>query len=156
MPVGRLFSRCVRVAFGLGAVVAALSLGASRGDSSRAGGDPTVRLSLHRAGNTVAVKAFSLSGSADGLYPGGKVPLALTIVNPNKQDLMVKTINVVAGDAGACSAAQLVADSFAGSLLVRKQSRVTVSLDLQMSDEAGNECKGASFPLTYRGTAEAG
>jgi hypothetical protein len=64
-----------------------------------------------------ARRIFRVSGSVGGLYPGRKLPLVLTITNPQRYAITVTAITTKVGNASAaCFAMYLTVSSFTGSL----------------------------------------
>ena len=150
MTVRGFLSRCVRGALGLGVAAAALSLGApERPEASRA-----ARLELEHVGAVARVKSFTMSGGVGGLYPGGETSLPVTIVNPNKQDMLVTSITVSAADSGGCESENVDVRPLAKPVLVRRQAEAVASITIGLERSAGDECKGVTFALTFSGVGE--
>ncbi|HET7328522.1 MAG TPA: hypothetical protein VFJ14_14695 [Nocardioidaceae bacterium] len=90
------------------------------------------------------------------LSPGQTINLAVTVVNPNNQDVQLTKIQVVKGTPTnpACSAAWFQVQDFSGSQTIKKNSQLAVSLPMSMADVAANQdaCKGVAIPLTFTAT----
>lgn len=99
-------------------------------------------------------KAFTIEGNVGGLFPGGAKQILLTVRNPNRQAITVTSLNVAVGSIGPCAASNLWVTNFSGQLIVGAQTSSTRSVPIGMFAAAGNECKDASFALTFTGTAE--
>ena len=99
--------------------------------------------------------AVSIEGTVTDLYPGAQRQLALTVTNPDNQDLKVTSLKVTVGnsDKPGCLGANVVATSFSGSFIVKKQQSVTRQLPVRMVASPAASCQGATFPLQYEGTA---
>jgi hypothetical protein len=100
-------------------------------------------------------RSFSIVGAVTDLYPGAQKQLALTVTNPDNQDLKVTSLKVTVQDSNqpGCAAANLVATDFSGSFVVKKHQSVTRQLPLRMVASPAASCQGATFPLQYEGTA---
>jgi hypothetical protein len=101
-------------------------------------------------------KNFQISGQVSGLYPGAQKQLNLGVSNPNNFAINVTTLTVTVGSPGVvgCAQSNVAATSFTGSLIVAKNATVTKSLPINMLPSAPDQCRGATFPLTFGGTAE--
>lgn len=90
------------------------------------------------------------------LSPGQTINLAVTVVNPNNQDVQLTKIQVVKGTPTnpTCSAAWFQVQDFSGSQTIKKNSQLAVSLPMSMTDLAVNQdaCKGVTIPLTFTAT----
>lgn len=139
----------------------------SAGDAKAIGGLPSggpssgssgvVDCALVGGGEIDCPKAFSIVGSAYGLYPGGTVRLPLDITNPNAEDIRVTSIDVsvVATSGGSCSPSNVHAADYAGEgFLVPAGESRTISLALTMSAQAPDACQNVTFTLSYSGEAE--
>jgi hypothetical protein len=97
---------------------------------------------------------FSVSGSASGAYPGGNLPLPLTVTNQYPFAITVTSISIQVGNATSnCPAANLTPMNFTGSLAVPANGTASVTLGVMMVSGAPNACQGVTFPLTYTATA---
>lgn len=105
-------------------------------------------------------QTFGLSGDLAEVYPGFDGTLTVTLTNPHRFAIVVTTVEVAvgapidtaAGD-GPCLTAHLEVDEFSGAREVGRLGTATQGLDARMSPDAPDACQGASFPLTYSGTA---
>lgn len=110
-------------------------------------------------------KSFTITGTMNGLYPGGTVNLSLTVNNPNAQAIRVTAlsalldhIDTAPGAPGTCTAANsgLVIHDWDGSAFI-VQKRATASapgvirIDMQSQSDPG--CEGATFWFNYNGSA---
>jgi hypothetical protein len=98
--------------------------------------------------------AFTITGSAQRLYPGRTLPLHLTVTNHETFAIVVTSITTAAADASsACPATELAVGAFAGALTepCRRTAKVTVPIALVHA--APDACQGALFHLTYFGRA---
>jgi len=101
-----------------------------------------------------APKRFSIRGHVDGLMPGKRSPLVLTIRNPWSRTIRVTSVGARIGPSGRpCQLRNLTVSRFRGSLVVRPRSirRLVLSAGLRAGAPAG--CRGATFGLTFHGTA---
>jgi hypothetical protein len=117
-------------------------------------------------GNPAPGKAFTLTGSVTGLFPGVTSKLYVTVTNPNNQAMTVtnvtatltsvtKAANAPAGTCAA-SAANLAIQPFTGpSFTVAANSSRSSSpayIPVMAPSTAANACQGATFTLTYGAT----
>ena len=117
-------------------------------------------------GNPAPGKAFTITGSLTGLFPGVASKLYLTVANPNNQAMTVTNLTATVtsvtkatnAPAGSCTAtaANLVIQSFTGPSFAvpanssRSSSPAYIPVLTPLS--AANACQGATFTLTYAGT----
>jgi hypothetical protein len=101
-------------------------------------------------------KNFQISGQVSGLYPGAQKQLNLSVSNPNNFPINVTSLAVTVGGPGVvgCAQSNVAVTNFSGSLIVAKNATVTKSLPINMLSSAPDQCRGATFPLTFGGTAE--
>jgi hypothetical protein len=98
---------------------------------------------------------FVVSGDVTDLAPGVTRPLQLRLTNPNDDGIAVQTLQVTVADSPTgCSGGSLQVGPFAGPLFVPGGGEARVSLPVTMATSAGTACQGATFPLTYGGSAE--
>ena len=98
---------------------------------------------------------FVVSGRVEGLRPGGTRSLALTVQNPNSVAIRVTSITVAAGTARpGCPGSSLVLPQWTGSLPVAQRGTASLSVNVRLPAGAPDACQGATWPLTYGGTAE--
>jgi hypothetical protein len=98
--------------------------------------------------------AFRIGGSVGGLYPGLAARLVLTVVNPQRYAIVVKSITTGVGTPKAgCGASNLTVGAFSGRLPVSARSSAEVSVRVTLVHSAPDACQGAVFPLQYSGLA---
>jgi len=101
-----------------------------------------------------AARSFVVSGDVNGLAPGVTRPLQLRLGNPNGADIAVQSLQVTVGDSGAgCGGDALHVGPFSGPVLVPGHGEAQISLPVTMAGSASSTCQGATFPLTYGGSA---
>lgn len=99
--------------------------------------------------------AFELTGSVDGLYPGANLALPVRVENPARFAVRLLTLEVRVADAGpGCPASTISVGPYPGGVQVPARGEVVVDLPVTMIPGAPDACQGATFALTYRGTAE--
>ena len=152
-------------AFGAATVLAAAVL--FPGVLGSPDGEPSVlamQLAATNEGNPA--KSFTMSGSISGLAPSVPLSLPLRINNPNSQALRVTRLQVTVGQANTgCNGRHVQIDNttdtagpntvtVAVTSTVPRNSHIVVSVPVMLLNTAGNNCKGATFPLQYeaRGT----
>jgi hypothetical protein len=114
------------------------------------------------SGSNAEPVAFAVSGSPlKGLYPGLTKNMAMTLYNPYRYDLTVKSLTgfVVRSSKRAChaTAANLVVRPFSGPLpvTVRSRHRKNVGvIPIHMPRSASTSCQGTSFTIRLAGTAK--
>jgi hypothetical protein len=93
-------------------------------------------------------RSFKLSGSVQGLYPGGRRTLTVAVRSPYRRGLRLVSLRVSVRDAGpACRASNLSVGPFRGFVNVRPRGVRLVRLAVRMARSAGDACRGARFPL---------
>ena len=96
-------------------------------------------------------RTFKLSGSVRGLYPGGLGHVAVTVHNPYRKTLRLRALRVLVRRARpGCPASVLRLKPFRGYLDVRPRRSRKVWVAVRMIPSAGNACRGARFPLSFR------
>jgi hypothetical protein len=117
-------------------------------------------------GHSAPGKAFTISGTLSGLFPGVTSKLYLTVNNPNNQAMTVTNLTATVtsvtkaanAPAGTCAAtaANLVIHAFTGpSFTVAANSSRSASpayLPVVMPSSVANACQGATFTLSFSGT----
>jgi len=99
-------------------------------------------------------RSFTISGSVSGLYPGATRSLVLTVTNHEPFTIVVTRLVTVVNDANAtCRSANLTVSNFNGSLSVPPRSTAATGVAVRMTNDAGDNCAGADFPLYFRGFA---
>jgi len=141
---------------GLGSAALALALGPLSGPGpgrpSSVLGRQVVR--SDGAGADPAGLPFVVSGDVGDLAPGVTRPLAVRLANPNDADISVEALQVTVGDGtGGCSGATLQVAAFTGPVFVPRHGAAQVSLPVTMAGSASSVCQGATFGLTYSGSA---
>jgi hypothetical protein len=106
---------------------------------------------------SAAEQDFTLSVHYAGLYPDSDTIVAVTVHNPQSFPLHVHTAVVHVDDASpACRAENLVAHSFTGDIVVPADADGSIPIRFQMPAAAPDACQGATFPLTFAASADAG
>jgi hypothetical protein len=104
--------------------------------------------------SNAAPKRFSISGHVDGLLPGRRLPLVLRIRNPWSRRIRVTSIGArIAASGRPCPLRNVKISRFRGSLAVRPRSIRTLVLTASLRVGAPAACEGATFALTFFGTA---
>lgn len=102
-------------------------------------------------------KAFTISGSVVDLYPGAHKTLTVKFNNDMNQDIRVISVNVQVQTTNktGCSTTAVSPTNYSNStgVLVKKNSSATLNLPISMGTDANNACSGATFSLTYSGSA---
>lgn len=97
---------------------------------------------------------FTLSGSVDGLWPGGTMPLVVAVDNPYRFEIVLTALDVkVAAASAACPAPVLHIPPFAGEVRIPARGQTTVGLVASLDAAAPDECQGAEWGLTYTASA---
>jgi hypothetical protein len=110
------------------------------------GAVPTTVLTTGPAGPGVTV------GSVGGLYPGHRVELGVTYVNPYSFPIAIDTVNVTATGTDRCSARYLRAAP-APRLRLTSGASVDSALDVGMRRSAPDACQGVRFAVSVQVTA---
>lgn len=98
--------------------------------------------------------SFPISGSVDGLAPGVRSRLAVTISNPFAFPIRVIQLTVVVGDpSGPCVGKDLEIEPFRGPLPVPARGRATTDLGVTLSPRSPDACQAATWGLVSRGQA---
>ena len=106
------------------------------------------------AGADTAGLPFVVSGDVGDLAPGVTRPLAVRLANPNDADISVQALQVTVGDStGGCAGDTLQVGAFSGPVFVPRHGAAQVSLPVTMAGSASPACQGATFRLTYSGSA---
>ena len=97
---------------------------------------------------------FLLTGQVENLRPGAAQPMVVTVRNPNNSPIRVTSVALHATAASAtCPASSLDLPTWTGSLLVAKRGTATVTVDVGLKPGAPSACQGATWPVTYSGSA---
>lgn len=91
-------------------------------------------------------------GSVGGLYPGHRVELGVTYVNPYSFPIAIDTVNVTATGTDRCSARYL-RPAPAPQLRLASGSSVDSALEVGMRRTAPDACQGVRFAVSVRVTA---
>lgn len=109
---------------------------------------------VNNNGDDPAAQPFLVSGDVDGLAPGVTRTLSLQLSNPNSGEISVQSLTVTVGDGhGGCAGSNVHVGPWSGPVFVPGRGTAQVSLPLTMLDSAPGACQGATFPLTYGGSA---
>lgn len=112
-------------------------------------------------GNTSPGHAFTITGAANGLFPGAVTRLYLTVVNPNNQAIRVTdlkaTLSSVTGAPGcSASTSNLTIQAYTGQQFDVAQNGSAPSvgyIGLTLPSSVSNACQNATYNLSYTGTA---
>jgi hypothetical protein len=97
---------------------------------------------------------FEISGHVDDLAPTVVRQMPLKLENAARFDIVVEGLAVAAGDAGpGCPASALAVGVAEMPVLVPARGETTVTVSVALIDDPPDACQGATFPLTYTGTA---
>ena len=91
-------------------------------------------------------------GSVGGLYPGHRVELGVTYVNPYSFPIALDLISVIATGTDRCSARYLTSAP-APRLRLASGSSVDSALEVGMRRTAPDACQGVRFAVSVRVTA---
>ena len=106
--------------------------------------------------------SFRVVGAFDGLYPGINASLALTVSNDNNFDIVVQSLSATATavdpDHAACplkigNQNMVQVTTFSGALVVAANTSAAQALPITMNAASPDACAGATFTLTYGGSA---
>lgn len=144
----RVFVGALRVALVLAAVAFGLCLQAE-------GGNRRALPRLIASNGVLAVGAFTITGSVEGLYPGANTMLPLRVRNNNGFAMVVRELDVATTqtDRAGCATSSVLPTGFDGSVRVNAKSAVTIPVPVRMLQTVTDACQGASFTLRYSGTA---
>jgi hypothetical protein len=114
-------------------------------------------LSIVATASTAGKRAgepFRISGSVAGLYPGSRLPLRLTLTNPNRHGIRVTSLDVGVRAAGrACRGSNLTVSKLEKPRWVRRRDSRVVMLWATLAESAPAACRGARFELAFSGRA---
>ena len=138
-------------------VPAVAGVGAPHGRSptSAAGASHQTSLRLMAASLPVGQDpSFPISGSIQGLAPGVRSQLAVTISNPFPFAIRIVQLTVVVGNAeGPCMGTDLEVQPFRGPMQIRARAMATTHLGVILSNRSPDVCQAVTWPLAYRGQA---
>jgi len=145
----------------VGGALSAAAVGAAfrSGPAPRAGAPTSVLGGQVVRGNDDdgSARSFVVSGDVAGLAPGVTRTLSVRLSNPNASAISVEALAVTVGASGTgCPGTTLQVGDFAGPVLVPGGGEARTSLPVTMAVSAPPGCQGATFPLTYGGTAVKG
>ena len=92
-------------------------------------------------------------GSVGGLYPGHRVALGVTYVNPYSFPIAIDAVNVTATGTDRCSARYLSTPQPASRLRLPSGSSVDSTLEVGMRRSAPDACQGVRFAVRVQVTA---
>jgi hypothetical protein len=94
--------------------------------------------------------ALVLTGSTQGLYPGGRVPLRVTIRNRRRFPVRVQWLGArVVLHRRACAPSNVTVERRRLDLFVPARGLRVVTLEAHMRNDAPDGCKGVLFRLWY-------
>jgi hypothetical protein len=106
-------------------------------------------------GGGIATGTFQIGGQVAGLYPGAARPMVVTFTNPAAIAIRVTQLDVIAASSNhiGCTAQDLLMPDSAVDVVVPAGSSTTHTVYVGMIDDADNACQGASWALSFSGTA---
>ena len=136
----------------------------SAGPSSRPTPGPSTRPSTAPTSLPEPGKVFTISGSVDGLYPGGTVHLVLSVGSALNQDMTVDTLSAKlatittadgAPDPGCSPNITVGTWTDGGPFLLPKNTPSMTApgyIPIALANDAPPACENATFNLTFSGT----
>ena len=104
--------------------------------------------------NMAAPPRFQISGRVDGLFPGIRTRLRLSIRNPNPVAIVVGRIHTTVRRAGGtCPPGTIRIKRFKGSRRIPALGVKRVTVTVRMLSNAPDTCAGQRYRLSYRGSA---
>jgi hypothetical protein len=101
-----------------------------------------------------AAKSFLVAGDVEGLAPGVTRPLLVQLSNPNNTAISVEKLSVTVGNSSTgCAGTNVRVGAFGAPVLLPARGSAQISLPVTMLGTAPAACQGATFPLTYGGSA---
>lgn len=157
MFLGRVLRLRWMAPLAVGGAVASAAVGAALRSEPPRAGIPTSVLGgqvVRGGGDAGSAESFVVAGDVAGLTPGVTRTLSLRLSNPNHDAISVEAIVVTVGDsATGCSGATLRVGPLTGPVLVPGGGEAAASVPVTMAASAPSACQGATFPLTYGGSA---
>jgi hypothetical protein len=102
------------------------------------------------------VQGFAITGQVDGLYPGADMTLDALVTNPYPFPIRVTSVGVtVHGASPACPASMIEIRDSRAEVDIPRNTTGTVPLEISMDPTAPDTCQGATWTLTFAGTAVA-
>ena len=103
---------------------------------------------------TAAPQRFQITGRVDGLFPGIKTRLRLSIRNPNPVAIVVRRIRTIVQPAGGmCPPGTIRVQRFTGSRRIPALGIRRVTMMVRMLSSVPDTCAGQRYRLSYRGSA---
>lgn len=100
---------------------------------------------------------FEISGEVTGLAPAVERTLTLKVENEERSTIVVESLDVAVGDATAsCAGSNVEVGAVPLPVEVRPNGEVFLDVPIRLVATAPDACQGATFPLTYTGTAAKG
>ena len=97
---------------------------------------------------------FTITGDVADLVPLVDGTIEMTVTNEERFDVMVDSIEITVGDAGAdCSAEYLTVDPVPLPAIIPARSDATFMVAARLAYDVPDACQGMAWPLTYIGTA---
>jgi hypothetical protein len=97
---------------------------------------------------------FTISGSVDGLWPGGRRSLVVIADNPYPFDIVLTSLSVTVGDASvACPGSFLHISSLTAEVRIAGGGQRAIELAASLDADAANDCQGATWALSYAASA---
>jgi len=107
------------------------------------------------AGSTMSV--LEISGNpANGIVPGGSVPVTVSVHNPNSSSSHIDVISAtVDANSADCVDGDFSFDSIPANVRIAGGATLTFDSLVHMADTAANQnaCRGATLTLTYSSTS---
>lgn len=98
--------------------------------------------------------SFHLSGSVDGLYPGARRSMKVTIRNPFARTMRLLSVQAdVARARRGCGGRNVEVRPFRRGLSIPAHRRAVVRLFVRMAVTAQEPCRRARFPIRFRARA---
>jgi hypothetical protein len=117
------------------------------------GGGPTDAPTAVPTDDASAGRTGVSVGSVGGLYPGHRVALGVTYVNPYSFPIAIDAVNVTATGTDRCSARHLSTPQPASRLRLPSGSSVDSTLEVGMRRSAPDACQGVRFAVRVQVTA---
>ena len=100
-----------------------------------------------------AVELTVAGNEATGLYPTGTVAGTVTVTNPNPYAVTISSIDFTGAttEADGCEASTVTVADLSGlsEVLTASGGDHTFAVEVSMSNDATDECQGATFELNY-------
>jgi len=97
---------------------------------------------------------FGVGGDVNGLYPGAEATVQATVVNPQSFTIQVTSVGVTALDASPqCPGSLLSFGDQPATVDIPASGTGTVLLTVQVDPGMPDACQGATWPLSFVGTA---